>query len=404
MPSKRSTFLILFILLQASNFLLFLNDINLNESIGFIPMSYAHLDHLPHYNSGGNRYAWGNYSSYMALEPEYGIAEQEPTAIEFSVQDRNNNDVYDVTTMIEIYETNTGDRIHVFPWTFREIGDFMLYYTFPRIGSYQIVLSTVDEPNIDDDDNYLSVRDLIGYAAPPRSILSDTTDCNCERTVFNITISPAYGNIQNIMFAVIIIFPLTILGVILVWKYRSHRNRLRSGNDFRTISTRREYMGYMVMLLAIAGGILHLAVFPDHVTLHIYYSLFLLAAAASQVTYGILFALVTLSNEGIIRSVPNRFNSRQGASTHSRKDVVHNYRRNMILNLFGLFGTSVLIGLYIYSVILPPPLSPIDSAEEIEIEGIGSKIIEAVLIIGIILIIKWDRQQMKEELVSIDRM
>jgi len=76
----------------------------------------------------------------------------------------------------------------------------------------------------------------------------------------------------------------------------------------------------------------------------------------------------------------------------------------MIINLFGLFGTSVLIGLYIYSVILPPPLSPIDSAEEIEIEGIGSKIIEAVLIIGIILIIKWDRQQMKEELVSIDRM
>lgn len=403
MPRKRSTFLILFILLQASTFLFFLNDISLNESIRFIPMSYAHLDHLPHYNSGGSRYSWGNYSSYMALEPEYGIAEQQPTAIEFSIQDRNNNDVYNVTTMIEIYETNTGDRIHVFPWTFREIGDFMLYYTFPRIGSYQIVQSTVDEPNIDDD-NYLSGRDLIGYAAPPRSILSDTTDCNCERTVFNITISPAYGNIQNIMFAVIIIFPLTILGVILVWKYRSHRNRI-SRNDFRTISTRREYIGYMVMLLAIAGGILHLAVFPDHVTLHIYYSLFLLAAAASQVTYGILFALVTLSNDGIIRSVPNRLNSRQGPHiTYSRKDVVHSYRRNMIINLFGLFGTSVLIGLYIYSVILPPPLSPIDSAEEIEIEGIGSKIIEAVLIIGIILIIKWDRQQMKEELVSIDRM
>jgi hypothetical protein len=73
----------------------------------------------------------------------------------------------------------------------------------------------------------------------------------------------------------------------------------------------------------------------------------------------------------------------------------------MIINLFGLFGTSILIGLYVYSVIFPPPLSPTDSAEEIEIEGIGSKIIESVLVTGIILVIRWDRQQMKRKLVHI---
>jgi hypothetical protein len=155
------------------------------------------------------------------------------------------------------------------------------------------------------------------------------------------------------------------------------------------------------MLLAIAGGILHLAVFPDHATLHIYYSLFLLAAAASQVAYGILFVLITLSNERIIRQVPKESNTQLGEVSHSNNDVVRNYRKKMIINLFGLFGTSILIGLYVYSVIFPPPLSPTDSAEEIEIEGIGSKIIESVLVTGIILVIRWDRQQMKRELVHI---
>ncbi|MGH9985977.1 MAG: hypothetical protein ACRD8W_18715 [Nitrososphaeraceae archaeon] len=160
-----------------------------------IQVSYAHLDHLPHYNSGGNRYSWGNYSSYMALEPEYGVAKEKPTAIEFSIQDRHNNDVYNVTTQVEIYETINGERVHVFPWTFREIGDFVLYYVFPRTGSYQIVLSILDDNYEDivqqDGNNNIPNPDIIRTPDPARSFLSTTSDCNCDRTIFNITIFPS---------------------------------------------------------------------------------------------------------------------------------------------------------------------------------------------------------------------
>jgi hypothetical protein len=58
-------------------------------------------------------------------------------------------------------------------------------------------------------------------------------------------------------------------------------------------------------------------------------------------------------------------------------------------------GTAVLIGLYVYVVIYPPPLSPINQPEEIEIAGILSKSVEVALLIGIAFIIKWDRQAFK---------
>ncbi|MGH9983504.1 MAG: hypothetical protein ACRD8W_06055 [Nitrososphaeraceae archaeon] len=384
-----------------------LSQNNFSNYANILPVSYAHLDHLPHYNSGGNRYSWGNYSSYMALEPEYGVVKERPTAIEFSIQDRNNNDVHNVTTQVEIYETITGERVRVFPWTFREIGDFVLYYVFPRTGSHQIVLSILDVGSKDvneQGDNYLADQDIIGTVDPPRTFLSATTSCDCERTIFNITINPTYGIVQNIMFAVIVIFPLAILGAILLWKYRSHRKRLSSGNDFRTTPTRREYIRYMVMLLAIAGGILHLAVFPDHATLHIYYSLFLLAAAASQVAYGILFVLITLSDDRIVQPLHKESINQQNERRYRKQQVAYNYRKNMIINLFGLFGTSVLIGLYVYSVVFPPPLSPTDTAEEVEIEGIVSKLLELFLVIGITFIIKWDRKKAKMDLVRLSSM
>ena len=71
------------------------------------------------------------------------------------------------------------------------------------------------------------------------------------------------------------------------------------------------------------------------------------------------------------------------------------YQHNMAVNLFGLMGTAVLIGLYVYVVIYPPPLSPINQPEEIEIAGILSKSVEVALLIGIAFIIKWDRQAFK---------
>jgi hypothetical protein len=65
----------------------------------------------------------------MALDPEYGTIDY-PSRITFSIQDFDNNDVYNVSTMVEIYESISRERIHVFPWTFRDVGDFNLYYQF----------------------------------------------------------------------------------------------------------------------------------------------------------------------------------------------------------------------------------------------------------------------------------
>jgi hypothetical protein len=91
-----------------------------------VPPVQAHLDHLPHFNSGGNRYGYGNYISYIAIEPEYGTTDY-PSMLTFSVQDFDGKDVYNIVTMVEIYDSITGKRVHVFPWTLRDIGDFQLY-------------------------------------------------------------------------------------------------------------------------------------------------------------------------------------------------------------------------------------------------------------------------------------
>src|ERR687895_2281266 len=109
-----------------------------------IPTAQAHLEHLPHYNSGGSRYGYGDYMSFMALEPEYGTTDY-PTQITFSIQDFDNNDVYNVSTMVEMYESASGRRTHVFPWTPRDIGDFHLYYQFPKKGTYQIVQNKIKD-------------------------------------------------------------------------------------------------------------------------------------------------------------------------------------------------------------------------------------------------------------------
>jgi hypothetical protein len=142
-------------------------------------------------------------------------------------------------------------------------------------------------------------------------------------------------------------------------------------------------------LLALAGGIVHLVVFPEHGSLHVYYSIFLLAAAGGQIAYGVLYFLVMLSKP--FYEIPiERF-----------QEIKATYRHNMAVNLFGFMGTAVLVGLYIYVVVFPPPLSPINQPEEIETTGILSKSVEIALLIGILFIIRWDRQAYQKILLGI---
>jgi hypothetical protein len=406
-----------------SSYLLFMST-----QINIIPTAQAHLEHLPHYNSGGNRYGYGNYISFVALQPEYGTTDH-PTQITFSIQDFDNNDVYNVSTMVEIYESISGKRIHVFPWTFRDVGDFSLYYQFPRKGSYQIVLS------IANSNNNGSLRELASYLPPsspssssidpPRSILGDVSDCDCTRTIFNISVASNFGDIRNGLYFISIIAPVTLLGIVLIKNYSKKRRELKEGQKGRrvrrgggyivsdndldvsnnennnnnetsssssSVADSKQLIKHLIMLLALAGGIVHLVVFPGHGSLHIYYSIFLLAAAGAQITYGVLYFLIMLSKPFY------------EISDQQQQEVIKStYRYNMAVNLFGFVGTAVLVGLYIYVVIYPPPLSPTNQPEEIEIAGVLSKSVEVALLIGIAFIIRWDRQAFKHISMEIRR-
>jgi hypothetical protein len=141
--------------------------------------------------------------------------------------------------------------------------------------------------------------------------------------------------------------------------------------------------------LALAGGIVHLVVFPEHGSLHVYYSVFLLAAAGGQVAYGVLYFLIMLSKPFYDKPIKNS------------RDIRSTYLNNMAVNWFGFIGTAVLVGLYVYVLFYPPPLSPTNQPEEIELAGILAKSLEVALLIGIAFIIRWDRQELRRLMIKI---
>ena len=73
----------------------------------------------------------------------------------------------------------------------------------------------------------------------------------------------------------------------------------------------------------------------------------------------------------------------------------------MAVNWFGFIGTAVLVGLYVYVLFYPPPLSPTNQPEDIELAGILAKSLEVALLIGIAFIIRWDRQELRRLMVKI---
>jgi hypothetical protein len=212
-------------------------------SNSLIHESYGHLDHFPHYNGGGD--GVGQYYAYMGLNPEYARP-HEITQITFSIQDFNGNDVHNVKTMVEIYETLNGQRIAAYPWTLHNIGDFNINYVFPRIGNYQIVLSI--------DNNKDSVINN-NEVDPPRSILGNTQNCNCDRAVFNVSISSNFGSIYNTTLLMAVTGPIIVLGVLLGFSYRNKRKR----RMYSKLSEK-ELLKYSIMFLAIAAGLVHLII------------------------------------------------------------------------------------------------------------------------------------------------
>ena len=329
--------------------------------ISVIPYSYAHLDHFTHYNGGGDEA--GKYYIYEALNPEYAKP-GEPTEIVFSVQDKDGNDVHDIETMVEIYEAGTEKRVHFYPWAHHDVGDFSVAYRFDNPGNYHIVISVSDSGAAHND------------LSDTRSIISSTLGCDCVRTVFNVSISEHFGTIYNSAMSLALILPLTFFGIVIWFNYKEKKKK-----GFYKNLTRFEFVKYVMMLLGIAGGIIHLTVYSEHASLRIEYSVFLLVAGCTQVAYGVAYVLITLY---------------ESSDVQNKELARANYRKTVIVNLFGFFGTAVLIGLYIYAVIFPPPLSPTDRPEELEFAGILSKTVEIFLITGIIYLMKGEKKRLSQ--------
>ena len=349
------------------------------NKISLTSISYAHLSHLPHYNGFGA--AIGKYYVDEALDPEFTPPLQ-PTQITFSIQDYGGNDVYNVYTMLEIYQESTGQRIKAFPWTKQDIGDFSLYYTFPSVGSYNIVLSIANDNN---SNNHNGID-------PPRDILTGNLNCDCDRGVFSVSITKNFGNIFFTAIFAGVLGAIVVFGSVAVFAYKSRKKQTKlvsniNSDNSRAVADREILIKYFVMMVAIGAGMVHLAVYSEHGSLRIQYSIFLLAAAAAQFAYGIVYVLLTLTIElDSIRSI-------QLAKEY--------YKKSVILNLFGLIGSSILLGLYIYSVVLPPPLSPINRPEAVDVAGILDKSLESVLVIGILYLMWIEKKRITKLLVEV---
>jgi hypothetical protein len=345
--------------------------LNIIVAASLIPTAFAHFSHLPHYNGGG--LGIGNYYVYQAIDPEYTPTDQ-PARLSFSIQDYNGNDVTRrILTMVELYSERTGERIAAYPWTMRTFGDFDLYHTFKEVGNYQIVLSIFDSQS--------KLAPKIGSISPPREILSNNQDCDCERGVFNISVTNTFGDIFVAAVFVGIVGIIAVFGIVLGLSYRNQKRKaaVLSKTDNKFV------LKYAIMLLAMAAGFVHLAVYAEHGSLRIEYSIFLLVAGACQFAYGMLYTLLTVT-------------SRQTSISNLHLALTY-YKKTVILNLFGLIGTGVLLGLYLYSVVLPPPLSPNKSPEDIDLGGILDKTLEASLVVGIIYLMTWERRQLRSNVI-----
>jgi hypothetical protein len=304
------------------------------------------------------------------MEPDYPRPE-EPAGIVFSIQDNKGNDMTNIVTMVEVYDEKSGDRIAVFPWTKHDVGDFRLYYTFPKIGNYILVVSVVDDSP--------AIENRIGLASPARSTLLDRSDCDCERGLMNISVTNNFGTIYYGSIFTGIFMGIAVLGVVLALVFLKRRKTIMSENI-----RDKQVLKYCILLLAMASGFVHIAVFPGHASLRIEYSIFLFAAGAAQFTYGIAYVLISLNESKISNDIAS---------------VRNHYRKTAVMNMFGLFGSSVLLGLYLYSVIFPPPLSPNNVAEQVEVAGVLAKSTEAILVGGVVYLMVWERRRFRTELV-----
>jgi hypothetical protein len=337
--------------------------------LSLFPVQYAkgHFDHLSHYNGGGFGIS-DKYYVNQQLDPTY-TKPNELSHVMFSIQDNAGRDVHDIVAMVEIYSLS-GERVSVFPWTHLEIGDFGVPFVFPKAGSYQIVLSVLNSD--------VGSSQIINTVPPARSILGDVTGCNCERGVFNVSITQNFGTIFVMVIYVSILLAISVLGAALIWIFWSRRNK----KAFNPLSNN-DFIKYSVLFLAFGASVVHLAVAPGHAGLRLEYSIFLITASAVQLAYGISYVLLIFSEDTDVK-----------IRKYDKMLVTKKYyKKSLKLNLIGLMGSLFLIFLYLYAVTFPPPLSPNPHPEDVDIAGIADKSLEVILVIGILFLMRYEKRR-----------
>jgi len=339
--------------------------------LSFSSFNYAdaHFSHLAHINAGG----FGISEKYYVNEqtdPEEPIPNQ-LAQIQFSIQDRNGQDVHNITALVEVYASN-GTRLSVFPWTKLDIGDFSVPFIFPKSGMYQVVVSVLNDG--------ASTSQIVNTIPPSRPLLNDNTGCSCERGVFNVAVSNTFGSIFLLLLYVAVFGAVTVIGSVLIWMYWSRRK-----NPLFSDTSKYDSLKYFVLIFALAASVVHLAVYPEHGALRVEYSIFLLSASGIQLAYGLMYILLIFSDDN---SVDNRLKK-------SDKLLVTKqyYKKSVILNLFGLIGSLVLILLYVYAITFPPPLSPNSRPEDVDLSGIIDKALEVIMVIGILVLMRYERRR-----------
>ncbi len=358
--SDKSVFVTSLILL-----FIFIHFLSVSQS----PVQYAqgHFDHLSHYNGGGFGIS-DKYYVNQQLEPTY-TKPNELSQVMFSIQDNAGRDVHDIMVMVEIY-SNSGERVSVFPWTRLDIGDFGVPFVFPKAGSYHIVLSVLNSD--------VGSSQIVNTVPPARSILNDNSGCDCERGVFNVSITENFGSVFVTVVYISIFLAIFVLGATLLWMFWSRRNNKAinplSNNDF---------IKYSVLFLAFGASVVHLAVSPGHAGLRLEYSIFLITASAVQLAYGISYVLLIFSEDTDVK-----------IRKYDKMLVTKQYyKKSLKLNYIGLVGSLFLIFLYLYAVTFPPPLSPNSHPEDVDIAGIVDKSLEVILVIGILFLMRYEKRR-----------
>ena len=95
----------------------------------------------------------GNYQIIFAPYPALPFAGDNSTLLNFSILDKDNQNLNNISASLEIKTNENGSTIHNIPFKFYEFSDITIPYTFKEIGAYQVSLSVriSDDPEFSQD-------------------------------------------------------------------------------------------------------------------------------------------------------------------------------------------------------------------------------------------------------------